>query len=119
MIAGFYNSGAWRKLSKAFLCSKNYICERCGGPAEIAHHKTRLNAANVDDYDISMNPGRLEALCVRCHNSEHFGAGGATAAGLAFDEYGDLINATHFPQLAGENIMPVDVDTALNIVATK
>ena len=40
--AQFYHSRAWRKLSKAFLMSKHYICERCGQPAEIAHHKQYL-----------------------------------------------------------------------------
>lgn len=91
--AQFYHSRAWRKLSKAFLMSKNYICERCGQPAEIAHHKHRLTAANLLDPDISQNPANLEALCMNCHNAEHFGQGGATAAGLAFDENGNIMKA--------------------------
>lgn len=89
--AQFYHSRAWRKLSKAFLMSKNYICERCGQPAEIAHHKQYLTAGNLLDPAISLNPGNLEALCMTCHNEEHFGHGGATAAGLAFDENGNII----------------------------
>jgi len=59
----FYDSKAWRRLSKAFLLSKNYICERCGNPAEIAHHKTYLNAGNIYNPDISLNPNLLESLC--------------------------------------------------------
>lgn len=89
----FYHSKAWKHLSRAFLLSKNYICERCGKPAEIAHHKTHLTAANILDPEISLNPANLEALCVECHNTEHFGQGGATAAGLAFDENGNLVKA--------------------------
>lgn len=89
--AQFYHGKAWRRLSKAFLMSKHYICERCGQPAEIAHHKIYLTAENVLDPEISLNPGNLEALCMNCHNAEHFGQGGATAAGLAFDENGNLI----------------------------
>ena len=88
--AQFYHGKAWRRLSKAFLMSKHYICERCGQPAEIAHHKIYLTAQNVLDPEISLNPGNLEALCMNCHNAEHFGQGGATAAGLAFDENGNL-----------------------------
>lgn len=88
--AGFYHGKAWRQLSKAFLMSKHYICERCGQPAEIAHHKQYLTIQNVTDPEIALNPGNLEALCQSCHNMEHFGQGGATAAGLAFDEYGNL-----------------------------
>lgn len=88
--AAFYNSKAWRKLSRAFLMSKYYICERCGKPAEIAHHKTHLNPANMIDPDIALNPARLEALCLDCHNNEHFSAGGATCRGLAFTPEGDI-----------------------------
>lgn len=88
--AEFYHGKAWRQLSKAFLMSKHYICERCGQPAEIAHHKQYLTAQNVTDPKIALNPENLEALCQSCHNMEHFGQGGATAAGLAFDEYGNL-----------------------------
>lgn len=87
----FYNSTAWRRLSRAFLLSKNYICERCGQPAAIAHHKIHLTAANIDNPKISMNPANLEALCLDCHNKEHFGTGGATAQGLTFDRDGNLI----------------------------
>ena len=81
----FYHSTAWKRLSRAFLLSKNYICERCGKPAEIAHHRRYLTAEN------SLNPDNLEALCRDCHNAEHFGSGGATAQGLTFNQYGDLI----------------------------
>jgi len=87
----FYHGRAWRKLSAAFLMSKHYICERCGQPAEIAHHKKHLTAATVLDPEIALNPANLEALCMECHNREHFGQGGATAAGLMFNEYGDII----------------------------
>ena len=89
----FYHSRAWKRLSRAFLLSRNYICERCRKPAEIAHHKKYLTAANVLDPDVSLNPANLEALCMECHNAEHFGQGGATAAGLAFDENGNLVKA--------------------------
>ena len=87
----FYNSRKWRQLSRAFLLSKNYICERCGTPAEIAHHRKYLTAANVNDPTISLNPENLEALCLACHNTEHFADGGTVAPGLAFDGDGNLI----------------------------
>ncbi len=89
--AAFYRSAAWRRLSRAFLLSKHYICERCGQPAEIAHHRIWLNAQNIQNPDISLNPNNLEALCLACHNAEHFSTGGATAQGLNFDENGDLL----------------------------
>ena len=86
----FYGSKAWRKLSKAFLLSKNYICERCGNPADLAHHKVYLTPGNVWDSAVSMNVDLLESLCQNCHNTEHFGVGGAILNGLAFDEKGEL-----------------------------
>lgn len=89
--ATFYHGKAWRKLSKAFLMSRYYICERCGKPAVIAHHKIHLTAENVTDPNIALNPDNLEALCMDCHNAEHFGGGGATAAGMRFDQNGDII----------------------------
>lgn len=72
--------------------SRNYICERCGEPAEIAHHKVYLTAGNLLDPDVSLNPDSLEALCKNCHNEEHFGQGGACAAGIAFDDEGNVID---------------------------
>ena len=89
--AVFYRSAAWRRLSRAFLLSKNYICERCGQAAEIAHHRQYLTPRNMNDADVALNPDNLEALCMACHNAEHFGAGGATAAGLTFNENGDIV----------------------------
>ena len=88
--AAFYNSTAWRRLSRAFLLSKYYICERCGKPADIAHHKTHITAANIHNPDISLNPANLEALCIDCHNTEHFSAGGAACRGLEFTPEGDI-----------------------------
>ena len=87
----FYHSSAWAKLARAFLLSRNYICERCGAPAEIAHHRRYLTPANVNNPDIALNHANLEALCQSCHNAEHFGAGGATSQGLTFDAHGNLI----------------------------
>ena len=89
--AAFYHSAAWRKLSRAFLLSKYYICERCGKPAEIAHHKRYITPVNIHNPEITLNPDNLEALCMACHNAEHFGTGGATAAGLTFNENGDIV----------------------------
>lgn len=69
--AAFYHSAAWHRVSAAYMASKHYICERCGKPATICHHKTWLNAENVHDPAIALNPDNLEALCQDCHNAEH------------------------------------------------
>ena len=68
----FYNGSTWRKISKLYLQSKYYICERCGQPATICHHKKYLNDQNKEDYEIAYSFDNLEALCIDCHNKEHF-----------------------------------------------
>lgn len=73
----FYHSRAWRKLSRLYMAEKNYICERCGAPAVICHHREYLNERNALDKH------NLEALCFRCHNEEHF------SHAVKFNEAGD------------------------------
>jgi|Go1ome_3_1110792.scaffolds.fasta_scaffold01866_10 ferredoxin len=67
----FYNSKAWQKVSAAYMASQAYICERCGKPASICHHKKWLNGSNVNDPNIALSFDNLEALCIECHNAEH------------------------------------------------
>lgn len=43
----FYLSAAWEKTRAAYLMSQDYICERCGQPAKIVHHKRWLNRENI------------------------------------------------------------------------
>lgn len=44
----------------------------------------------MGDAQVTLGWGNLEALCLDCHNKEHFG-GSATAPGLEFDGNGDLV----------------------------
>ena len=67
----FYNSKEWRRVSAAYMSSKLYICERCGKPAQICHHKKWLNENNVHDPETALSFDNLEALCIECHNAEH------------------------------------------------
>lgn len=67
----FYLSLAWSNTRAAYLMSQDYICERCGDPAKIVHHKKRLTKENIHDADITLNWSNLEALCQDCHNKEH------------------------------------------------
>lgn len=88
---GFYNSAAWKNAQAAFMESKNYLCERCGKPAVIVHHKTYITPSNINNPDITLNWGNLEALCQACHNDEHHGDGEPIAKGLQFTPDGDII----------------------------
>ncbi|MDK7927384.1 MAG: HNH endonuclease [Staphylococcus simulans] len=72
------------------MIKQHYICERCGGLASICHHKVYLNQENYQNPHISLNHDNLEALCINCHNQEHF-SNTAIGDGLQFDEKGNII----------------------------
>ena len=67
----FYLSAAWENTRAAYLMSQDYICERCGEPAKVAHHKRYITRGNINDTSITLNWDNLEALCQDCHNKEH------------------------------------------------
>ena len=93
----FYNSKRWEQTQAAYMSSKHYICERCGGMAKICHHKTYITPQNINDPNITLSWSGLEALCQDCHNKEHL-SGEICAEGLAFDSKGNLIK-TQTPRL--------------------
>lgn len=87
---GFYGSDAWRRTRAAYMEARNHICERCGRPARVVHHKVWLDESNIGDPSVSLNWDNLECLCQDCHNAEHFGSS-AVAPGLAFTSDGELV----------------------------
>lgn len=90
----FYKSKAWLKCRKAYIDSVCGICERCGKPGKIVHHKTYLNEKNINDPSVSLNFTNLEYLCQDCHNTEHMEREDALVrGGLKFGEKGNLIRA--------------------------
>lgn len=73
----FYKSAQWRHCRDAYIRSVGGLCERCKAvgiisPATIVHHRVHLNGDNYNDPSISLNFDNLEALCLDCHNKEHF-----------------------------------------------
>lgn len=87
----FYKSKAWRKCRDAYFISQHGLCERCGDPGLIVHHKVYIDAQNINDPRVTLNHDNLELLCLTCHNREHFKGADAVRDGLRFDENGDLI----------------------------
>lgn len=87
----FYRSKAWRTTRQAYFIEKHGLCERCGAPGVIVHHKIYLTPTNINNPSISLNAKYLELLCRECHNREHFEKYYATRKGLAFDDQGNLI----------------------------
>ena len=69
----FYLSPRWRNLSKWYR-NGHPLCELCGKPTFIVHHKVPIRADNgriAEDDTLLMDETNLEALCVRCHEKKH------------------------------------------------
>lgn len=67
----FYNSTAWKACRESYKHKMYYLCERCGEPGEIVHHKKRVSPETIEDPEVLLNFDNLELLCRRCHEAEH------------------------------------------------
>lgn len=67
----FYNSTAWKTCREAYKHKAVYLCERCGGPGVIVHHKNYISPENIDDPQVLLSFDNLELLCRACHDKEH------------------------------------------------
>lgn len=85
----FYASTIWHKQRAAYIRSRHGLCERCGLPADIVHHRTHITPATIDDERITLDFRNLELLCQACHNAEHM-ASSAAGDGLCFDSDGNI-----------------------------
>lgn len=97
----FYLSQAWENTRAAYLMSQDYICERCGEPAKIAHHKRYLTRENINDAGITLSWDNLEALCQDCHNKEHHKR--KPRLRYKFDAAGGISPPIRKSKLKGEN----------------
>lgn len=98
----FYKSKAWQDCREAFFIFRHGLCERCGEPGKIVHHKIPLTPENINDPNITLSWDNLELTCQDCHNREHHSTD-VTAEGLMFDENGDLIEK-HTPPIKNEMV---------------
>jgi 5-methylcytosine-specific restriction endonuclease McrA len=89
----FYQSRAWQECRESYLQKQQFICERCGEIAKIAHHKTKLTPENIHDPYISLAYENLEALCQTCHNTEHHAS--PKVRRYAFCAAGEIIYPPH------------------------
>lgn len=106
----FYNSARWRSVSAAYMASQNYLCEICGRPAKICHHKIWLNNFNVKNPEIALDWSNLQAVCIECHNAIHSG----DHARVSFDPEG---NVESVKDTAGINQMMHDRDQIDDVLA--
>lgn len=68
-VTAFYRSADWLRLSKAYLQSVGYRCERCGRIAECVHHRHYIRQPG--GWELRLEWDNLEALCSSCHAEEH------------------------------------------------
>lgn len=87
----FYTSREWRITSRLYMSSIHYVCERCGGVAEICHHRKYITPGNINNPDITLNMDNLEGLCMDCHNKEHKRLHKRNTNMPVFDKSGNLI----------------------------
>lgn len=107
----FYNSPQWKKISKAYMQSKNYVCERCGGVGVICHHRQHLTPLTVSDMSISLSFKNLECLCMTCHNHEHFAhADCVCVRECVFDDNGNLVSVYETNSPANSRALYVSQD---------
>lgn len=80
-LSTFYQSKAWISLLRCIKAERVdargfNMCEHCGKPIIqkydcIGHHKIELTEANVNDYNISLNPDNVALVHHKCHNQIH------------------------------------------------
>jgi len=80
-LDNFYKSKEWTNLLEQLKLERvnangEVICEHCGLPIIkkydcIGHHKIELTDANVNDYNISLNPDNIMLIHFKCHNKIH------------------------------------------------
>lgn len=96
----FYKSTAWQKTRYAYLVSKNFTCERCGGRATMVHHRKHLTEQLINDPAMTVGVDNLEALCEACHDAEHK-SDSPLREGMYFDSEGMLHCAENEGQAGG------------------
>lgn len=72
----FYNSKSWVDTRDAYIAERTRIdggmCEECReNVGEELHHIIPLTPANINDFDICLNPDNLQYLCKDCHFKVH------------------------------------------------
>lgn len=85
----FYNSAAWRDTREAYMVSKHGLCERCGKPGLIVHHRKALRPQDMNDPARTLGWSNLELLCHHCHDIEHMAKHNGARCG--FDDDGNLL----------------------------
>ena len=85
----FYNSTAWQQTRLAYMTHRHGLCERCGAPGLIVHHRKALRPQDMGNPKRTLGWDNLELLCHRCHDLEHMAK--HPAARCRFDADGNIL----------------------------
>jgi len=85
----FYHSARWKKTRNFIKAKYHGVCAECGLRGNEVHHIKPLTVANIDDYNISLNPDNLVLLCTSCHNAKR--SVGSVREDLFFDDNGNVL----------------------------
>lgn len=87
----FYSSGVWQRQRELYREHAHGICERCGEPGVIVHHRRELTPETINNPRWTLDFRNLELVCRGCHKAAH---GRSDAGeGLIFDARGELVPA--------------------------
>ncbi|MHB9947003.1 HNH endonuclease [Clostridium botulinum] len=88
----FYKSKEWQRCREGFIKSVYGLCNRCGKPGYIVHHKIKLTPQNINNTYVTLSWDNLEYLCHDCHNKEHMSKDHKVIReGLMFNDKGEVI----------------------------
>ncbi len=85
----FYNSSAWQQTRYAYMVSRHGLCERCGKPGSIVHHRKALRPCDMGNPTRTLSWSNLELLCHHCHDMEHLSHHPPARCG--FDPQGNIL----------------------------
>ena len=83
----FYKSTRWLKCRQSYIKSVNGVCERCGDPGYILHHKILLTPENINDDGITLSFKNLEFVCLTCHNQDNDNDHGSRKDNIKYVRY--------------------------------
>lgn len=83
----FYKSARWLKCRQSYIKSVNGVCERCGNPGYILHHKILLTPENINDTDVTLNFDNLEFVCLPCHSTDETNDHGFRKDDIKYTQY--------------------------------
>lgn len=86
----FYQSKEWKNLRNYIFKRDKGLCQKCGEPGKIVHHKVYLTPNNIHDPNIALNEDNLVLLCKDCHEKVHNPSRRVTREGFKFNAEGKL-----------------------------